>query len=134
MAKMTEELYYRYESSLTERDGGCLSLHEYPVIGHTPKCVRLGGTYHWRGYRMVLKDPVGKRFAYATKEAALQGFYHRKRRQALILAHQQRPRRAGQGPRQADDRGRADQPLRDFKWGWNVPAPVDREEDRHEDP
>lgn len=69
--------YYRFHDPYV--DNGDLFLQELEVIRETAKCVVLRD--FWPKERRVLKDPNGKRYAYASKEDALQSYIKRKERQ-----------------------------------------------------
>lgn len=80
---MTQELWYRYTDPWTVGEAPYLS--SIPVERHTAKCVVLN-EYGLR--RFVLKD-ARKRYAYPTKELALESYIIRKKRQIqyAALAH-----------------------------------------------
>lgn len=93
---MTEdkEYWYRFDDqrwSITldpEREifGTELEVREssFQVLRHTPKGVWLVGPNFEDIF--VLKNPNGKRFAYATREDALRGYLARKNRQITIYS------------------------------------------------
>ena len=88
---MEREVMYRYETGhfieplFPDEDGEPIPPSEYTVLRHTPqgKWVGIGA----RGERFVLNNSK-KRFAHETKEAALESFIYRKKKQLKILRAQ----------------------------------------------
>lgn len=99
---IAEEVWYRYDNWI-EAQGGIdaigewvrtgpghvrLKLSEFPVVSHTPKGVWLSWGFidengQYTKDRWV-SNTSRKKFAYPTKEQALESFIARKRRQVLI--------------------------------------------------
>ncbi len=76
------EVWYRYSDPWTA--GEAPFLHELVVARQTAKCV----VFNDYGVdRFVLRDPNGRRFAYPTKELALNSYIIRKRRQIQHAAN-----------------------------------------------
>lgn len=80
--------WYRYEESWTSQKNGInpewlpehekgVHLHEFQVLKETPRCMWIVA-YNKAGKRLVSKTAV-KRYAYPTKEEALDNFVHRKK-------------------------------------------------------
>jgi len=78
-------VYYRYEAAFYERGGIEITLVEIPIIKTTPRGVWIGWGTGWK--KFILND-AKKKWAHPTKEAALESFKCRKRRQIAILQHQ----------------------------------------------
>ena len=73
-------VFYRYENP-----GDRIHLYEYPFLKETPKGYWIG--VFFEGEKWVSKT-ARKRFAYPTKELALESFKARKNRQILLLTTQ----------------------------------------------
>jgi hypothetical protein len=56
-------------------------IHVYPVLRETRKCYVIDGPGNERGERFIIKDPGGRRFAYADREHAMWSYRRRKTRQ-----------------------------------------------------
>jgi hypothetical protein len=81
------ETYFRYEDELLFGSQMKISLIEFEMVRKTPKGARIKRRYGIQlssQERFVLDGP-GKRYAYPTKEAALESFLIRKRRQIQHL-------------------------------------------------
>ncbi len=82
------KLLYRYEGTHWGDEGGPVSsrlyAHTFHVVKETPK----GCWIDVYGKRKFILNDAVKRYAYPTKELALQSFIARKRRQCAILRAQ----------------------------------------------
>ena len=78
-----EQKYYRYHYS-NMGTHFVVEVEAFTVIKKTPKGVWISDRSANSGKRFVLADPCGKRYAYSTKEAALDSLKRRKKRQIAI--------------------------------------------------
>ena len=81
--------FYRYEDVHYE-DGPRIQLYEFDLLRETPKGYWIIPKYtlfdvEEEEDKIWVSKTARKRYAYPTKEEALEGFYHRKRRYAEIL-------------------------------------------------
>lgn len=104
-----------------------VTVWEWPVIKRTPKgaWVGYGEDKHW------CRDGPGKRFAYRTIEEAIQGYWHRKRRQVEIysakLANAERAKAIAEGLKNGDYYGTSVSLRRLLEARDAGATPVDRE-------
>ena len=78
-----EQSYYRYYY-LNMGTHFVVEVEAFKVLKETPKGVWIRDSSANSGKRFVLADPCGKRYAYSTKEAALNSLKRRKKRQLAI--------------------------------------------------
>ena len=76
-------LLYRYVREYSEDFKPALVLSTHEVIRETKSCYVIK-KWGKRPERFILKDPNGKRWAYDTKEKALESFKHRTLRSISI--------------------------------------------------
>jgi hypothetical protein len=76
---------YRYVADIDEHFGTCVSLRQYEVVRETRACFVIKFN---RKDKFILRDQIGKRFAYTTKKQALNSFNIRSKRRIEILKSQ----------------------------------------------
>lgn len=90
LSQQEEKVLYRYDSYCYDNEYGEMKIYltEYRIIRETEKSYVIDYPSYSKRPTFVLKGDGGKRFAYATKEAAYNGFLARTRRRVLIAQGQ----------------------------------------------